>query len=280
MIETKTALSLLSCPACGGHLHAMKGSSGNDAFDSVVEFHCSPCQAHYPVVDGIIDFVPDIEPSEGLAQQFMENPFIVDIYESFFRPTFTKLGSTIKYQDEDHWLDVLDEKNHLTQVDVALDLAAGTGRYSRKMIDRYQPKTLIAADLSLPMLKKHRGTSEGLDYDNILYVRADAHSLPIKTSVVNRLNCFGALHLFPNPAQAINELGRVGTESAVLSCLVAAEHNDDLKKRMQSVFSQLASFHFFQKDILQNDLESAGFQQFDYVQKQMLMMFSAKKSVS
>jgi len=287
MLDTDMMLSLLCCPACGVKLKALD-STGADVTTvttvttattattaTITALCCDNCQTHYPIVDGIIDFVPDFAPSEGLAQQFMENPFVVDIYESFFRPTFTKLGSTIKYQDEDSWLDALDEQHGLTQVDVALDLAAGTGRYSRKMIDRYQPSALIAADLSMPMLKKHREISDGLGYDSILYIRADAHQLPIQSAVVNRLNCFGALHLFPDPAQAIKELGRVATQEAVLSCLVACEHDEKWKKRMQSAFSQLASFHFFQRDVLISDLESAGFQQFSDLQKQMLMMFSA-----
>ncbi len=41
-----------------------------------------------------------------------------------------------------------------------------------------------------PMLKKHQEISKGLGYDAILYIRADAHHLPIKSTVVNRLNRF------------------------------------------------------------------------------------------
>ena len=272
MINSDSAITLLCCPTCGGDLRALNDSSG-----SAAALHCAPCQAHYPINDNIIDFVPDFQPSEGLAQQFMESPLVVDVYESFFRPAFTSLGSTIKYQDEDQWLDALDHQHGLTQVDVVLDLAAGTGRYSRKMIDRYQPKTLIAADLSMPMLKKHQEISKGLGYDGMLYIRADAHHLPIKSAVVNRLNCFGALHLFPDPAQAIKELGRVAADTAVLSCLIACEHQSPIKKRLQAAFSQLASFHFFQRDVLQADLENAGFKQFENMQKHMLMMFSAVK---
>ena len=69
--------------------------------------------------------------------------------------------------------------------------------------------TVVALDLSLPMLHhaRRRADEEGLE--NIVFVRASAQDLPLEDGAFHSVNCCGALHLFPDAAQALREVARV-----------------------------------------------------------------------
>lgn len=261
------ALPLLRCPHCDES--ALQVDEANS------QLTCGHCHSHYSYADGYVDFLPGLAPSQGLSQRAMENSWVVTIYEEVFRPAFTALGSPIKYAQELDWLQTYKASD---KVAVILDLAAGTGRYSRLLADMYHPDMVFAVDISEPMLKANVAKAQAQGYDNILAIRGDAQHLPIADGVIDYFNCFGALHLFPNPQKAINEMARVVAPGATLSCLTAVELSSSPRRLLQGLFSKIASFKFFGRKELADYLMGAGFVLQDSLQKQMLIMFSAKKS--
>jgi ubiquinone/menaquinone biosynthesis C-methylase UbiE len=221
-----------------------------------------------------VDFVPDFPASTGLAQRFMESERVVSVYEAFFRPAFTSLGSSIKYHEEERWLKAIKPQRPIRHV---LDLAAGTGRYARLMADVYRPDIVFAADVSEPMIRQGVEACRRGGYNNVLYLRADAHHLPFVDGGIDRANCFGALHLFPDPQAAIRELGRVSAERAAFTCLAACEHPSAGMRRLQAAFARAASFRFFTVSELNAMLGAAGLSELRAFQKGMLLMFEAEK---
>jgi ubiquinone/menaquinone biosynthesis C-methylase UbiE len=137
---------------------------------------------------------------------------------------------------------------------------------------------ILALDLSLPMLQKGRAVAEEKGYTSILFARADAHELPVRDSAADVLNCFGALHLFEDPARALHELGRVARPGALFTCLTACRSSDPEQRRSQQEFSRQASFHFFALDELRAELRSAGFEAFEPTQVGSVLMFSVVRS--
>lgn len=264
------ALGVLRCPNC----HALKKFEHNRLGHMI---HCGVCHVAYSYGAGFLDFMPDFTPSDGLAQRFMENKYVVDVYERYFRPAFTALGSPIKYHEEEAWLKAIDSPRPVKTV---LDLAAGTGRYARMLADLHQPEIVFAADISEPMIRKGVEICAAKGYSNILYMRADAHHLPFSDASIDRINCFGALHLFPDPPQAIKELGRVGAEQAIFSCLAACEYHSGWQKPLQALFTRFATFTFFAVDDLNKYLQSAHFSSMKPLQKEMLLMFEATREVT
>jgi ubiquinone/menaquinone biosynthesis C-methylase UbiE/uncharacterized protein YbaR (Trm112 family) len=259
------SLGYLRCPKCRGDALSASGS----------DLRCPGCSARYPIANGITDFYPEYRSAGIGAQRAMESRFIVSIYENHWRPWFTSLGSPISYDEEKAWLL---EQDGRPSLECVLDVGAGTGRYARILADAYRPDLVIALDLSLPMIEKGSEVARQQGYENILFVKGDAQRLPVRDGAIDLLNCFGALHLFPDHDRAIDEMARVASPGAVFTCLTAARLDAPRTTRAQSWFSNLASFHFFEVDELRTKLDSVGFADFKHTQSGSLLLFSARRA--
>ncbi|MDY6903170.1 MAG: methyltransferase domain-containing protein [Thermodesulfobacteriota bacterium] len=267
-------LDRLCCPAC---LHGETRCSAGDLSihqETGLSVQCRTCGAQYPVVKGVIDFLPDYEENAapGLAQRSMENRFVVNYYEKYFRPAFTRLGSPITYNQEIQWLkSVLPDK----PVQYLIDLACGTGKYTRILHDHLSPDWIFAIDISMPMLQQAVEMAALHGASDIIHIRADAAALPLRDQCINGLNCFGALHLFPDTVKTISEISRISADNAFFTCLTARKLR--LWRPIQILFSRLFSFHFFDEAGLENLLISNGFQDFRKSVSRMVLMFACTK---
>lgn len=263
----KKALKILQCPGCQ---HGKLDYRQNEEAPVIV---CKSCSSEYPVVNGIIDFFPDYKHESGFAQKLMEKKSVVNIYEKYWRPVFTRFGSPVTYNEEESWLRSFVNGEKVNRV---LDLATGTGRYARMLADIYNPEILFAFDLSMPMLEKAIEDSASGEYKNIIFMRGNAQCLPFINNSIDRINCFGALHLFPDPYGAIEELSRIGQPKTVFTCLTACKADGFISSRFQRFFSKAASFIFFNIDDLKNHLNKSGFHDFQYITSKMVAMFMVK----
>ncbi|MBF0450976.1 MAG: methyltransferase domain-containing protein [Candidatus Magnetomorum sp.] len=252
---------LLTCPNC------LEGPPGELNWESPFRdlLVCNVCRREYPIVDGIIDFVPDFSFSPGLAQKFMEHRSVVSVYEKYVRPTFTSLGSSITYEEEIAWLQ---EVPVAVSPKYALDLACGTGKYTRLLDEMYHPDIIFGADLSMPMLEKAYAQKK----PNMIFIRCDASSLPFKPQVFSRVNCFGALHLFPDPRKALSELRRIMELSACFTCLTSRQMKG-WNAWFQSAFSSLFSFHFFDDAHIEKILAESGYINVHVFERAMVLLF-------
>ncbi|MDY6825377.1 MAG: class I SAM-dependent methyltransferase [Thermodesulfobacteriota bacterium] len=276
--ETQLASSLqyLRCPACLKNFPGNDDNAGELAIGqgNALRLECGTCSASYPVVNGVIDFLPGYEEasSPGLAQWFMENPTVVNFYEKYFRPAFTRMGSPIRYDEEIKWLkSVLPGE----PVRCITDLACGTGKYSRLLHRHLGPDLVFAVDISMPMLQKAETMAAAEGATNILHVRADAAALPLKNQSINGINCFGALHLFPETGRTIAEIGRIAAENAFFTCLTARKL--PIWRPVQVPFSKLFSFHFFDEEWMEARLARSGFRDFQKTVNRMVLMFACIK---
>lgn len=260
------SLMIFRCPACFNEALKL------DTDDGIKKIICQNCQTRFPIAGGIIDFFPQYVSSKSLSQKFMENRYVVKMYEKYFRPAFTRLGSPIKYREEENWLKKCCE-NH--QAPTVLDIASGTGKYARLIADACQPEMVIAFDLSMPMLEKNIEISMAGGYRNIVYIKGDAMCLPFRDHTMDHINCFGALHLFPDAFTSIKEISRVGRDNAIFTCLTACQQDGFMSRWFQKIFSKVASFKFFDIVELERNLKNLGFSNFEYVAKKMLLMFVA-----
>jgi ubiquinone/menaquinone biosynthesis C-methylase UbiE len=250
-----------ACPRCHGVL-----------VERVEALVCTGCVATFPRRGGIVDFAPEIERQPGLAQSFMESDAVAAIYERTFRPAFTRLGSSIRYADEEQYL-----ARHVQPVEgPLLDVACGTGRYTRWLAARYGGRRVVGLDLSFPMLRRAvRAVDAGGDTN---YVRASALALPLPDATFGAVNCFAALHLFPDPARAVQEVGRVLRPGGSFTGLTACRVDGGLRGRVQAAFSTAAKFHFFDPDELGRELERARMVVVDFSLHGAVVLFSARAS--
>lgn len=87
-----------------------------------------------------------------------------------------------------------------------LDLAAGTGELARRLANRNDSISVVAADLSRAMLLRASGKADSLRVD-----RLQAHSgrLPLASESFDRVICSNSFHHFDAPFSALREVRRV-----------------------------------------------------------------------
>lgn len=257
------ALDHLRCPHCLGESLSLG--------DRVLQ--CASCDARFPIDDGVIDFCPGYGRSQDHAQRAMESPLIVSIYEDYWRPWFTWFGSPISYAEEKDWLLA---QHAPRSVECVLDVGSGTGRYARILADAYKPKLVISLDLSKPMALRGHRVAARQGYDNILFLRGNAQCIPVRDRTVDLLNCFGALHLFPEPDRALEEMARSAKPDTVLSCLTAAKLQTAPTTLRQRLFSRRAPIRLFDLAELQAMVSAGGFEDFQAEQRGLVLLFRAK----
>lgn len=258
-----SVINMLCCPSCNSDL-ASRGTAA---------LVCGKCCAIYPIVDGIIDLFPEYEGSKKFLQWAMERKAVVGIYEDFFRPTFTKFFSKshVTYDGEVAWL------NNVLPAEIrhALDLAAGTGRYTEIISSIRAPELVVTIDVSVPMLVAAKKRNESRGIHDVLYIRADAHSVPLKNGSVDTILCFGAMHLFENPSAVIRECARVLQMGGTFSALTAGSINGH-ELRM-ALLSKLLGWIFFDKSWLTRQFEEESMSITAHSQSNYVAMFSASK---
>jgi SAM-dependent methyltransferase len=249
----------LACPRCSGTL-----------VDRAEALVCAKCAAAFPRRGAIVDFAPELLSQPGLAQRFMESDAVAAIYERAFRPAFTRLGSSIRYTDEEQYL-----ARYARPVEgPLLDIACGTGRYTRWFAARYAGRQVVGLDLSFAMLRRAvRVAGAGSETS---YVRASALSLPFTDSAFGAVNCFAALHLFPDLERAIQEVGRVLRPGGSFTGLTSRSLGDGLKGRAQAMFSAAAKFRFFEPRALSEALERAHMVAIDFSFHGAVVLFAAR----
>ena len=255
--------SVVVCPSCRSVLTAE-----GDALS------CSTCQRRFPHSRGFLDFAPDVRSGGGLSQRIMENPAIAAIYERRFRPIFTRLGSKIRYADEDRFM----SSRFKPAADEApvLDLACGTGRYLRWIAERRPRGLAIGLDLSFAMLEiAGRGLAD-LE-DRIALIRGSALCLPFADASLAAINCFGALHLFPDPKRALAEVSRCIRPDGSFTCFTAVRARRGRFDRRQRLFSRIAKFTFFEENELEADLDRAGLELVEMQRWQMGLLVAARR---
>ena len=159
------------------------------------------CRGRLPVVQGMTH-----HPS--LGQRAMESEAIVRVYESrlWRRSPIATLALGISFEREQQ---LIGRAVQLSSGDTLLDLACGPGIYTRPFARQVAPGLAVGLDLSPAMLRHARRRARAAGIANVLLVRGDAMRLPFGGGRFDAVNCCGALHLFPDPDQALREVHRV-----------------------------------------------------------------------
>ena len=203
----------------------------------------------------------------------MDNDAVSRIYEDVWRPALTLMFSDVRYSDEESYLDY-----YVRPVDgPILDLACGTGRYSRYLATRFGEDRVIGVDLSFPMLGAADRRARAAGLSKVLFVRGTAMSLPVRDASLGAVTCFGALHLFPSPPKALDEFARVLKPGGTLTVLTAGRARTTLRDAAQRAFGKAASFRFFEPERLRAALQTIGFEPLDFTERDMVLMFAARK---
>ncbi|MHC4198051.1 MAG: methyltransferase domain-containing protein [Planctomycetota bacterium] len=265
-------LEIICCPRCKADLQPHAGEGGVACGEGEVLYYtCTGCGLRYPVVDGVVDFLPGGNCEKKRGQKLMESERMVKIYEGkWWRANkFFALFTRISLSDE---MSLIKRVADAGPADTVLDLACGPGLYARAFAEESHGRTVIGLDLSWPMLRYGVKKARRLGIKNITFMHGDAHYLPLKALLVDVANCCGALHLFSDYRHVVGELHRVIKPNGRFSMALALVRPTLLSRLKAYLDGKLFGIHYFYEEELEKLLDEAGFEPTVYHAKGLWMI--------
>lgn len=162
----------------------------------------------------------------------------------------------------------------LSPGDCVLDVACGVGNITRCFAEASGEDGLVVGlDASEPMLAAAARRTRS---SNVAYVRMDAARLPFRACSFDAVSCFGALHLFEQPLQALGEIVRVlapgGRVGLVATCEMPSRSGGDDSPRRT-----LGGMTMFRRDDITDALREHGLVDVEQRVMRMAQFVSARK---
>ncbi len=239
-----TILPFMRCPGCARAPLRRRGDGAG----------CPGCGKTFPMRDGILDMLG--EDAVGVItpfQRVMQTGLVVSIYENSWRPAGYFLASSRPFREEVKTILRLAERAGGGRV---LDLACGTGVFTRPLARRW-PGVVVGFDLSLPMLRRARRRLDREGLANVVLIRGTVFRLPFIAGAFPYVNCCGALHLFDNPDEALDEIRRVSVPGARLSVQTTIRPLRSVG--MAYLLERFIRFGFFEEAELREKMREKGF---------------------
>ena len=209
---------------------------------------------------GFLDLLGTAEqagPPTGITQRLMRTTLLPQVYERYWRPA---LGRLLKGPT---WPSMAGEVRLATKLlrlqpgDTVLDVACGTGRFTRAFGEAVGPEGLaIGLDGARTMLAK--AVEEG-GPRNVAYLRADAVHPPLKESTVDGICCFAALHMFSEPETALDSFARVLKPGGRIVLLTSARRSLQPARLIESAGGVLSGQRMFDRGEIAAQLRARGF---------------------
>ncbi|MEJ7750170.1 MAG: methyltransferase domain-containing protein [Thermoleophilaceae bacterium] len=199
--------------------------------------------------------------STGAIQDFMLSGFVPRIYERWWRPA---LGRAMKGvfgpgMADEHL--IAQRLLALSEGDAALDVACGTGNFTRGFARTVGPGGMaLGIDVSETMLTKAVAdtSAAGLGAQTA-YVRGDAQELPLVEGVFDGVCCFAALHLFADPLRALDRMTEVLAPGGRIAILTSARGRSAPLRAWESIATARSGAHLFERGEVSRELERRGF---------------------
>ena len=212
-------------------------------------------------VHGYLDLLePDPVPSTGPAQDLMLTGLVPRIYERWWRPALGRAAKGLLgpgMEDEKRIARLL---MGLSPGDGVLDVACGTGNFSREFARAVGPAGLaVGIDVSQTMLARAVSDTRSAALDNVAYVRGNAQELPFVADSFDAVCCFAALHLFEDPCRALDRMADVLTPGGRIAIFTSVRGRSPPVRTVESVMGARSGARMFERREIVDALKRRGF---------------------
>ncbi|MBK05622.1 MAG: hypothetical protein CL920_39220 [Deltaproteobacteria bacterium] len=247
-----------SLPGVGG---VLKCPESQDVGMQLLEREavCESSHTRYPILDGVLDMMgDDASISTSPLLRLMEQPLYSQFYETIFRPQLTRVLTKRSLQ-KDIALSVVQLR---AKPDWAiLDVACGTGNYSRAIASQLDPHKgfTIGLDMSWSMLKKASQLKKRAGLNQLHFLRASAYDMPIADASMDAVHCVGAFHLMPDVDRTLREMYRVTRPGGRMVVGAFLKTQWPLLGQLQDASSPLFGLYWHDRETLLSRIEDVGF---------------------
>ena len=211
--------------------------------------------------DGYLDLLgPSSPASTGLIQDLMLTGVVPRIYERWWRPALGRLMKGVLgpgMSDERRIARLL---LGLSPGDGVLDVACGTGNFSRDFARSVGPDGLVVGiDVSETMLARAVADTERAGLDQVAYVRGDAQELPFRDQSFDAVCCFAAFHLFADPTGAAKAAEALRADGGRIALFTSVRVRSAPLRTAESLLASRSGARLFEQGELIRALERRGY---------------------
>jgi ubiquinone/menaquinone biosynthesis C-methylase UbiE len=199
----RVILNILRCPRCRRGPLLPEADTAEVVFGPV---RCPECHAGFPVGEGVADLAVEREPSTSTLQRGLEQPLVARSYERYVRPALQMAIARRRFDRDSEFLLYRSMLGHPDGP--ILDLACGTGLFSRRLAQDRDLDAIVGMDVSKAMIEE--GVAQAREAGVMVdFVRAEAPHLPFQDTSLGAVLQTGALHLIGDVHRLFMEMGRV-----------------------------------------------------------------------
>jgi len=259
MALSEPAAPPLTCPSCDRPL-APRGD----------DLTCRDCSETVPVVDGVARFPVSVDGS-SVPRLFDR---LSSVYETpLWFPTLYRFAGGPRAPLDDRRLvrDLLDPAG-----ETVLDVACGTGRFTRYVADR--ARATWGIDLSVEMLADARQSADRNGRDSVAFARMSAADLRFDDGAFDSVACCWAVHLFPDPAATLTEMHRVLRPGGCIAGTTLVSSAVLASPAMQEGVQETIGGSVFDTDEFRSLLVDTGFADVEFDRRGAVLFFGARAS--
>lgn len=252
-----TILNKLVCPTCATHDksdHRLSVASETTAGEAPTLF-CQNCKSRFNSIDGILNLAGGFVAPRFLSSQWaMEFRPLVAAYDKIWRSSITRIVCNLAWE-----MEMSRQLMGVSSGMDVLDIACGTGNFTRLFSDSARPGAVIGIDLSLPMLKQCMHNLTEHKNSEIIMMRVDVTKWPFAPETFDRIHCAGALHLFPDIRNVFYSIHRSLKKGGYFVGATYYRGGNIVLQGIQKCASMVQWVHWFEPQELQNLSCQAGF---------------------
>ena len=208
---------------------------------------------------GYLDLLDEELESTGVTQDLMVTRLVPAIYERYWRPALSRMAKGLTGPGMAEEIRIARLLLGLGEGDVVLDVACGPGNFSREFARAVGPDGLVVGiDASRTMLERGGEELGRADPGNLTLIRGDATRLPFRDSSFDASCCFAALHLFPEPFAALDEMRRVLRPGGRIALMTSVRRELTVRP-LKPVLERASGMRIFEGDEIVASLEQRGF---------------------
>lgn len=210
---------------------------------------------------GYVDLLgPSAPDSTGLVQDLMLSRPVASIYERWWRPALGRVAKGPLGPGMAGERRIAQELLELAPGERALDIACGTGAFTRDFGLRVGRDGLaVGIDVSETMLARAAGQTAEAALPQVAFVRGDAQDLPFRDDVFDGVCCFAALHLFGDPELALDRMTAALSPGGRIALFTSVRGRSTLLRAWESMAARRTGMRMFERSEVVDALRDRGF---------------------